>query len=173
MEVKAVGLPNMKPFPWLCFLSETEKVQLWALVKTSVCCLAYSSQSPVFIVNGLWATDTAKAQRSNRKKMVLQPPRPLRTLILPYSYLTLPIKGFWTFPLHLPVSLFPVFPSATKITVWLFFFKWLWLANKMCRIYERTCCCVEYLYLWFLFHNRNRTKKENLNTSNVGWCPTF
>lgn len=59
-------------------------------------------------------------------KMVLQPPGPLRRLIFPYSRLTVPIKEFWNFPLYLPVSLFPVFPSAAKISLIFFLNDYDW-----------------------------------------------
>lgn len=51
--VEAVRLPNLRSFQWFCFICETEKVQPWALAKTSACCLACSTQSPVFTVSGL------------------------------------------------------------------------------------------------------------------------
>lgn len=121
-EVKAVRLPHLKSFQLFCFICEIE-VQPWPFAKTSVCCLLRSSQSPGFYRQWSPGWSIQLKLKDPTEKKGTAAPRLHTRLILPYSWLTVPTKEFWTSPLSLPVHPFPVFLSTpTEMVVWLFFF---------------------------------------------------
>lgn len=138
IQFKAVRLPNLKSLH--CFCSVKQELQPCTLEKASVCCLAYSSQSAVFIMNGLLGD---RCSWYSSQKIILH------FLVAIWDSSSIIIDGH-SYRAVLNLLSFPLSPfSFISLNSYgndgggFFIFKWLWLANKLCRIHKGTCLFIK------------------------------